>query len=45
MGDITTTLLDKWSDNVGLDIQKQIKEYGKEVEYLNSSTPSPYQFK
>ncbi len=45
MGEITTTLLNKWSDNVGLNIQKQIQEYGKEVEYLNSSAPSPYQFK
>ena len=45
MGDITTTLLDKWSDNVGLDIRKQIEEYGKEVEYLKSNTSSPYQFK
>ena len=45
MSEITTTLLNKWSDNVGLNIQKQIQEYGKEVEYLNSSAPSPYQFK
>jgi len=45
MGDITTTLLNKWSDNVGLDIQKQIQEYGKEAGHLNSDTSDPYQFK
>ena len=45
MGNITTTLLNKWSDNVGLNIQRQIQEYAREVENLNSDTPSPYQFK
>ena len=44
MGNITTTLLRKWSENVGLDIQGQIQEYGKEVEYLNSGHSTPYQF-
>jgi branched-chain amino acid aminotransferase len=45
MGETTKALLKKWSNNVGLDIQKQIQEYGKEVECLNSDAPSPYQFK
>jgi len=45
MGNVTKSLLRKWSDNVGLDIQKQIQEYGKEVAHLNSDAPSPYQFK
>ena len=45
IGNITTTLLNKWSDNVGLNIQRQIQEYAREVENLNSDTPSPYQFK
>lgn len=44
MGLITKKLLKKWSDNVGLDIEKQIKDYGKEVTDLNSDSPSPYQF-
>jgi branched-chain amino acid aminotransferase len=45
MGKITTSILDKWSENVGLDIKNQILEYGKEVAHSNSDAPSPYQFK
>ena len=46
MGDITNLLLNKWSENVGLDVKAQIQEYGKEVEHLSSSSAtSPYQFK
>lgn len=45
MGKITKALLKKWSENVGLDVEAQIKEYGKEVESLNSKDPTPYQFK
>jgi branched-chain amino acid aminotransferase len=45
MGKITTSILDKWSENVGLDIKNQILKYGKEVAHLNSDAPSPYQFK
>jgi len=46
MGDITKQLLNKWSENVGVDIVKQIKDYGKEVEGLEQSdAPTPYQFK
>ena len=45
MGHITAALLKKWSDNVGVDIKKQIQNYGKEVEKLSSKAPTPYQFK
>ena len=45
MGDITKELLRKWSDNVGLDIEAQIRAFGKEVESLSLNSPSPYQFK
>jgi branched-chain amino acid aminotransferase len=45
MGEVSNKLLRQWSDNVGLDIESQIREYGKEVEYLNSDVPTPYQFK
>jgi len=45
MGPITNALLSQWSSNVGLDIKKQILEYGKEVAHLNSGSPTPYQFK
>jgi len=38
-------LLNRWSDNVGVDIRAQIEEYGKEVARLNSDAPTPYQFK
>ncbi len=45
IGEITKTLLAQWSDNVGVDIVQQIKEYGKEVKHLDINAPSPYQFK
>ena len=45
MGGITKSLLNQWSKNVGVDIEAQIKEYGKEVAHLNSNAPTPYQFK
>ena len=45
MGRITNELLKKWSDNVGLDNEKQIREYGREVTCLNEEAPTPYQFK
>jgi hypothetical protein len=38
-------LLSRWSNNVGLDIENQIRDYGKEVAYLESDAPTPYQFK
>jgi branched-chain amino acid aminotransferase len=45
MGEISKKLLSRWSNNVGLDIENQIREYGKEVKHLNSDAPTPYQFK
>ena len=45
MGEVSKKLLQKWSNNVGLDIENQIREYGKEVAHLNSDTSTPYQFK
>jgi branched-chain amino acid aminotransferase len=45
MGGISKKLLKQWSKNVGLDIENQIREYGKEVAHLNSDAPTPYQFK
>jgi len=44
MGKISKKLLGQWSQNVGLNIEKQIRDYGKEVTYLNSDAPTPYQF-
>lgn len=45
MGEVYKKLLSQWSNNVGLDIEGQIREYGKEVALLNSDAPTPYQFK
>ncbi len=44
-GHIFEKLLSKWSKNVGIDIEKQIKNFNKELENNNISGPSPYQFK
>ena len=41
-GNITTFLLDKWSENVGVNIVSQIKSYADEVKI---ESPSPYEFK
>jgi branched-chain amino acid aminotransferase len=46
MGKITTMLLDKWSENVGLDIVQQIKTWTNEVtNAASNNAPTPYQFK
>jgi len=46
MGPMTRTLLSLWSGKVGVDIEKQIREYGAEVNKLaENSAPTPYQFK
>jgi branched-chain amino acid aminotransferase len=42
MGPVTRQLLDRWSMNVGLDIEKQIKDFNKETEDVRGS--SPYRF-
>lgn len=44
MGDITRALLQRWGDNVGVDIVDQIKRYGKSHK-KTLNTPSPYSFK
>ena len=44
MGEITKILLKKWSHNVGLDVEAQIRAFGKEVTSLNLNAPTPYQF-
>ena len=38
-------LLNKWSDNVGINIEKQIKNFNDELKNNDVSGPSPYQFK
>ena len=46
MGNITRILLDKWSDNVGVNIVQQIKDYRKEVDaFMQNDSPTPYEFK
>ena len=42
MGKVTRQLLNRWSENVGLDIEKQIKRFNKETEDIKGT--SPYQF-
>jgi branched-chain amino acid aminotransferase len=44
-GAIFEKLLDKWSKNVGINIEKQIKEFNLEINNNKVSGPSPYQFK
>jgi branched-chain amino acid aminotransferase len=45
MGSITQNLLDQWSENVGVNIVQQIKDYAQEVEnWQQSDSPTPYQF-
>jgi branched-chain amino acid aminotransferase len=43
MGDITRKLLNKWSENVGVDIEKQIKNFNQEFQ-LSTNSPTPYNF-
>jgi hypothetical protein len=46
MGKVTKMLLDKWSENVGVDIVKQIRAFNKELKILkDASAPTPYQFR
>ena len=46
MGKITQNLLDKWYQNVDLDIMAQIRSYYVKPEKNNiKQAPSPYQFK
>jgi len=43
-GPIFDKLLNQWSTNVGLDIEKQIKNFNIELVDKSLSGPSPYQF-
>jgi branched-chain amino acid aminotransferase len=43
-GMIYDKLLSKWSKNVNVDIEKQIKKFSDEVKSSNKNSPSPYQF-
>ena len=46
MGTITSKLLNTWSENVGVNIVKQIKNYGKEVgAFMQNDSLTPYEFK
>jgi branched-chain amino acid aminotransferase len=44
MGSITKKLLTKWSKNVGVDIEAQIKAYSDEIKNRKHNTPTPYRF-
>lgn len=44
-GPVSRKLLAQWSENVGVDIEQQIRDYGKECAAIQSSAPTPYQFK
>lgn len=43
-GPITNKLLSKWSSNVGVDIETQIKNYDLEAKNTKQRGPSPYRF-
>ena len=45
MGPITRKLLDRWGKNVGVDIDRQIKDWSREISSAASAAPSPYQFR
>ncbi len=45
MGKITKRILDRWGENVGVDIVAQIKKFNEETENLNKvAGPTPYKF-
>ena len=44
MGEITKLLLDKWSENVNLDIKKQMEDYSVEVDKILGNAPTPLVF-
>jgi len=43
-GVITDRLLRTWSENVGLDIEQQIRNYAMEIGQKRLSSPTPYRF-
>lgn len=44
-GNVTNSLLSKWSDAVGLNIEAQIKEFNREMANYGTSGSTPYRFK
>jgi len=44
-GPIFNKLLNQWSENVGINIEKQIKDFNSELNNKTVSGTSPYQFK
>ena len=45
-GKISKKLIEKWSENVGVNIIDQLKSYNKkEDNFKNSISPTPYKFK
>jgi len=45
MGEVTHSILQKWSRNVGVDIREQIENFGREMLEKRSEAPTPYEFK
>ena len=45
MGGITKLLLERWSQNVGVNIMQQIRDFAAELREVDSSAPTPYQFR
>ena len=45
VGPMVKKLLAQWSENVGLNIEEQIKAYTRECGSLRANAPTPYQFK
>jgi len=46
IAEIKTILLNKWLENLGVNIVEQIKNYGKEVDaFMQNDSPIPYEFK
>lgn len=45
MGDVTRRLLARWSDNVGVDISAQIKQWNQRSTSRTSDGSTPYRFK
>jgi branched-chain amino acid aminotransferase len=44
LGPITQRIHDQWSQNVGMDIFQQIRDYSLECQNLNKDQPTPYVF-
>ena len=44
-GELFGRLLRRWSENVGLDVEAQIRRYGASVSASDDGAPTPYQFR